>query len=113
MGQNDDQIDRSLLLPRLLLAIHALVAILTVVWGVLDSLGSPASAYFKLSYSLGLPRVVGNTLELIIYFLTIPLFPIASLVVMPFLGARRIGPYFGCHCGLSFLQFMGFIPLVA
>ncbi len=110
-----DTQNHKLLLPRAVLISHAVVAALTVTWGYLDSHGSPAAAYFKLSYSLGLPRVVGNLLEVFIFFFSILLFPIVAAIVL-FLkrfSLRATLPYVGAHCCFSVVQFFGFLPLVA
>ena len=111
MHENSNSKDQRLLLPRLLLATHVVVAIMTVAWGVLDSRRSPASVYFSFAYWL--PHAIGHPLEFVFYFLTIFLFPITSLAVMLIMRAPRTGLYLGCHCGLSIVQFMGFVPLVA
>ena len=96
--------------PRILLIVHGLLVLYIVIWARLGDTAAPAVV--ELAWSM-LPRTVGGYLAVLVFAWTVLLFPVAALVVMWFVGARRGAPYLASHCVLSTLQWVGLVPLLA
>ncbi len=95
-----------LILSRILLIVHGLLALSVVMWACF---GLPGVVEWALSI---LPKTVGGYLAVFLVAWTVLLFPIAALVVMWFVGARRGAPYLVSHCLLSVLQWVGLVQLL-
>lgn len=99
-----------------MLTIHIVIVCLVSGFSYCDITRNHELMYlFRIGYLLHIPNYLGNLLELCLYYLSIPLFPIVALIfaLKQKLRIKNTMVRFLCHLMLGIFQFFAFVPLIS